>query len=62
MIVSYYLCGMLADSVTSIDNRDRGKLGRQLGAADVWVPNNDSIPVASESADSVGQTFAFRYR
>ena len=46
---------MLANPISSIDDRNRGELSRPLRAAHLRVPHDNRIRVAAQRADSVLQ-------
>lgn len=46
---------MLSNTITSVDDRNRGVLGSRLGGSDRRVSKDDSVSVASYGSDGVGQ-------
>lgn len=56
------LSGVLADSVASVDDGDRGELGRSLRASGSGVAKDDRVSVATEGAHRVGEALALRHR
>lgn len=57
-----YLSGMLADTIAGVDDWYRRELSGQLRAANVRMPDYNSVRVAAQSADRIRETLALQNR